>query len=734
MKPFSCKTFTQTAISIALAGGTILTANSTVAQALEEVVVTAQHREENLRDVPIAITAIGEEELRAADISDLNAISLRTPGFSMGVFNPAQPQLFIRGVGSNADGAAEDASVVVFLDGVYLGRTAGQAFDLFDLERIEVLRGPQGTLYGKNAAGGALNIVTSKPTEEFSAAIEVSAGDLGYFSTRAKVSGALGDNTFGKLSLSYKERDGYVESITSDLDDFNAYDSMGVRGQIRHVTDNLEILLSADYSEDDRVGPGRSVGTEFLQAQIIGTQGFTPDYYQNMLSEEPYSKIETGGLSLQADWEIGNGVLTSITSYRETDASIRDLAFSVQLEYFGLASLDNRFIESSQQFTQELRYYTDLSDNLNVQAGLFYLNEQVDRNETLGIVCNLLCAGFVPSLEFLPLFLNGGADQTNETDSYGAFAQADWAVSDRLTLTAGVRYTYEEKSAGNVGTPDGAFAILQPYDVTMSNDWSAVTPKVALNYAISDAVSAYATVSTGFKSGGYQGLAPTGAAASTPFDEETVTNYEAGLKGTVLGDTLRFGIAAFQMDYEDLQVLILTVQENGLPGPQLTANAGEAEISGIELEGQWAIGEYFQILGTYAYLDTEYTELPPNLAANEGNRLRNAPENAYSLSVIGDFPMANGYLNARADYTHKDEAFQDIPNQEAAKMVEYDLLNIRLAYTNSDRSWEVAGWVKNVTDEEYLLHNSVLNPGLAQLPLPAAPRTFGVTATMNFGN
>lgn len=732
MTKFPETSFSRYILAVAVTAASGLPTLHASAQALEEVVVTAQHREQNLQDVPIAITAIGSEELRAADISDLNAISLRTPGFSMGSFNQAQPQLFIRGVGSNADGASEDASVVVFLDGVYLGRTAGQAFDLFDLERIEVLRGPQGTLYGKNAAGGALNIVTSKPSEEFSAAVEMSAGDLGYWSTRAKVNGALGDNTFGKLSVSYKERDGYVESITSDLDNFNAFDSTGVRGQLLHIAGDLELLFSADFSEDNRVGPGRNVGDQYLQAQIIGGQGFTPDYYQNMLSDEPHSKIETGGLSLQADWQNGNTVWTSITAYRETDADVSDLAFSVGIEYLGLGSLDNNFIENSKQFTQEFRLYSDMSDSLNVQAGVYYLNEKTERNEKLDIVCNLLCASFVPA-EFLPLPLASGADQTNETNSYGVFAQSDWNITPSLTLTLGARYTYEEKDASNVGTPDGAFAVLAPYDVQMSDSWNAFTPKVAINYAVNDALSAYATVSTGFKSGGYQGLAPTGLAASTAFDEETVTNYELGLKGTLLNDGLRFGIAAFQMDYEDLQVLVLTVQDNGLPGPQLTANAGEAEIRGIEFEGQWALGEYVQILGTYAYLDTEYTKLDNDLAVNEGNALRNAPENAYSLSVVGDFPFANGHLNARADWTHKDVAYQDIANLDAAKMPAYDVLNLRLAYANADRTWEVAGWVKNATDEEYLLHNSVLNPGLAQLQLPAPPMTVGVTATFAFG-
>ncbi|QIB64433.1 TonB-dependent receptor [Kineobactrum salinum] len=172
-----------------LAAAVASASNSVAAQALEEVVVTAQHREQSLQDVPIAITAIGAEDIRTADVSDINAISLRTPGFSMGSLNPAQPQLFIRGIGSNADGAGEDQSVVVFLDGVYLGRTAGQAFDLFDLERLEVLRGPQGTLYGKNAAGGAINIVTSKPSDTLEGAVELSAGDMGYLGVRGLMTG-----------------------------------------------------------------------------------------------------------------------------------------------------------------------------------------------------------------------------------------------------------------------------------------------------------------------------------------------------------------------------------------------------------------------------------------------------------------------------------------------------------------------------------------------------------------
>jgi iron complex outermembrane receptor protein len=309
-----------------------------------------------------------------------------------------------------------------------------------------------------------------------------------------------------------------------------------------------------------------------------------------------------------------------------------------------------------------------------------------------------------------------------------------WSFNEFWDLTLGARYTYEEKDATNIGTPDGAFSVLEAYDVKMNESWDAFTPKAAISYYISEDITTYATVSTGFKSGGYQGVAPTEAAASTPFDEENVTNFEMGIKGTVLDNTLRFNAVAFYTQYDDLQVLVQTVQPSGLPGPQLTRNAGEAESKGIELEGQWQLHEYWQLSGTYAYLDTEYTQLDDNLKPSEGNQLRNAPENAASVSLVFDYPLANGYLNARADYSYKDDAYQDVLNLDEAKMESYSVTNLRLAYATESGQWELAGWVKNATDEEYMLHNSVVNPGLAQLIVPAAPRTYGVTGTWNFGN
>lgn len=714
-----CKSALALAISLAS-----LQAQS---QALEEVVVTAQHREENLQDVPIAITAIGSEDIRTADVSDINSISLRTPGFSMGTFNPAQPQLFIRGIGSNADGAGEDQSVVIFLDGVYLGRTAGQAFDLFDLERLEVLRGPQGTLYGKNAAGGALNIVTSKPSDELEAVIEVSAGDLDYLAVRGRLSGPLGDNMAGKISFSHKERDGYVESLVANVDDMNGYDNNGIRGQLLiRATDTLDILLSVDASDDERNGPGRTLGEGLALGSIVPSYPaeLQTDFYENLQSNEPSAETETQGLSMQIDWDINFGTLTSITAYRSSEADVYDPQPPVDFAYFPVITIENYFDEDSDQFTQEFRIASEASDSLFWQAGVFYLNEEVDRNEYFdGIIGAPL--GGAPTGTAVP---TGANIQTNETESFGLFAQGTWSFSDKWDLTIGARYTDEKKEATNRSQPNFV-NILEEFDVEIDESWDAFTPKVALNYYLGD-ITLYGTVSTGFKSGGFQGSAPTEAAATTPFDEETVTNYEAGIKGTVLDNSLRFSATAFYTQYDDLQVLIQTVGPGGIPGPNLTQNAGEAESQGVELEMQWQLTEHLQLAGTYTYLDTEYTKLGGNLQPFEGNSLRNAPENAGSLSVIFDYPLSSGgRINARADYTHKDKAYQDVQNREEGAIESYDLTNLRLAYTAPSESWEVAGWVKNAFDEEYMLHNFTINPGVAANPTPAAPRTSGVTLT-----
>ncbi|QIB64432.1 TonB-dependent receptor [Kineobactrum salinum] len=413
-----------------------------------------------------------------------------------------------------------------------------------------------------------------------------------------------------------------MESLTANLDDLNAYESNGVRGQLLlRPTDALEVLVSADASKERRDGPGRTTGEGLALGAVVASlpADLQPGFFENLQSVKPHADTDTLGLSIQADWSVEWGTLTSITAYRSAEADVSDLQPAVDFAYFPIVTVDNFFQEDGEQFSQELRFASQATDTLFWQAGLFYLKEEIDRDEFFDAIIGAPLGG-APTGTALA---RGGNFQTNETQSLGAFGQLTWSIGDSWDLTLGGRYTSESKDAGNRSLANGV-NILEVFDIEADESWNAFTPKLALSYYLGD-ISIYATASSGFKSGGFQGSAPTELAAITPFDEEKVINYEAGIKGTVFDNNLRFNLAAFYTEYEDLQVLIQTVGPGGIPGPNLTENAGEAESQGAELEVQWQMNGYLQLAASYAYLDTEYTHLEGNLMPNEGNRLRNAP-------------------------------------------------------------------------------------------------------------
>lgn len=723
-------------LAVAVALGTLSLGTASIhAQeraTLEEVVVTAQRRDESLQSVPIAVTALSGEEMRIADISDLSGISVRTPGFSMGSFNKGQPQLFIRGIGSNADGAGSDVSVVTFLDEVYIGRAAGQVFDLFDLERVEVLRGPQGTLFGKNAIGGAVNMHTSKPSDTFYGRAEATLGNYDAMVIRGLVSGPLADNVFGKFSANMRQRDGYVESVVTGGEMSNQ-DNWGVRGALRFTpSDDLELQLIADYSESDEAGNGRVLISPGLLPDIAASAGFrTGSFDKTFADNTGVQKTEIGGLSLRADWQIGNGTLTSISAYRMSEYQMSDDIPAWSLDIVG-GPLDADTIvdEESSQFSQEFRFSSSAMDErLQWIAGLYYFTEEVERNEDAQV---FVAATAGTNLGFALSF------QDNTTDSYSAFLDMTYDLTDALSLTVGGRYTYEEKDIRQVGVAPlvVAHTINESYDVRDNETWDAFTPRVVLNYQFTDSVFAYASYSNGFKSGGYQGTAATAVGAATPFDQEDADAFEIGVKSELLDNRLRLNAAIFTLDYTDLQVL---VRKEAFPGDPLgivvTENAADATSQGLELEFTAVLGGGFEVSGTYAYLDAEYDRyLEPNGINNAGNRLRNAPENAYTLVGSYEHSLGNGgTLNARYEYIYSDERFQDPRNEAAAAIPEYELSNVNLMYVSPAGRYQVSGWVRNLFDEEYLLHNFPLapfgNPGTIGMP-----RMVGATVTVNFGS
>ena len=736
--------FNKTALSIAITGLTAsLMATQSYAQ-LEEIVVTAQHREQNLQEVPVSVTALSSQDLEEAQIFGAAEIAYKVPGMAYAEFSPGQAIISMRGISSADDGAGMDNSVVMFLDGVYIGRLANINFEMFDLERIEVLRGPQGTLFGRNAIGGAINVTTSKPTDELSIKAEVSAGNEGHLRYQGLVSGPLTENLSGKISYSHREHDGYVDNVILNKDQQDE-DNDNVRGQLMWNTQNSSWLLTGDYMEDDREDMGRvpivagnDPDTVALWNEIAG------DYGKVAAPVDGASYREASGISLQGDIQFDRGTFTTITAARNAETDWQMASIGVPWAN-GVEVIDD-IAEDIDTFSQEFRWTSSIDGSFNYVAGLFFLQEETDRTEQFWVQAP---AG--PGGSYLEVG-NEIAAQENETTSYAAYFQGDWDFAEAWTLTVGARYTYDEKETestsvncgNNQDVPgfedypacDGVGGslriIAQTFNVKAEDDWSDFSPKASLQWRQTDDVMWFATVAKGFKSGGFGGAPGTPEQATTPVDEETAWNYELGMKGDFFDNSLRFNATAFYTDYEDLQIVRFGPTEaNPEFGSFITDNIGSAEIYGVEMEATWYPTENLMLYANYAYLDTEVDDLVIAGAGGDvdvsGSDLRQAPENKGSLTASYDVPLNSGAnLNFRVDYTYVDEQINDYLQQKTV-IEEMSLVDARASWTSSDGNWKFALWGKNLTEDEYISHSYVIGPGV--IGVWGAPRTYGASVT-----
>ncbi|MDH3643425.1 MAG: TonB-dependent receptor [Gammaproteobacteria bacterium] len=729
------------------------------ARPIEEIIVTSQRRAENMQSVPVAVTAFSGDDLEEMGIVDIKGITERTPGFTMGVFNPGQPQFYIRGIGSNEDGAGGDQSVIIFVDEVYIGRSAGSDLDLFDLERVEVLRGPQGTLFGKNVVGGAVSLVTKKPSEESEVMLQGTYGNLNAITLRGLASGEVAENVYGKISFSSRQRDGYLHSQIDQypqffpdvsanlLGDFDQLDvnTDSFRGALRFVpTDTLEINLTANYSNMDRAGPSyKSIGPGGIP--FLADNALISDYedkiHQNLLEDPGRSKNDIWGVTGRVDYDINDTMtFTSLTSFRDVEASQQWFLGTENLATLRLSTGavplylvgSNDYTDDSETFTHEFRL-TGSMDRLNYVAGIYYLNEKTTRNERSPT--GLLGTPTIPAID-------SGDLQGNETNSFALFTQLTYDLTDTLSITLGGRQTWDEKDISRLGTPS-PFSPGRDFDFDTGEKWDAFTYRAGIEWQATDDVFAYASISKGFKSGGYQGLAGTELIAITPFDPEEAILYEVGFKTEWFDNRMRLNVAGFYTDYTDLQILQLLVPDDAVPGTAgtlITQNAADAEIKGVEVEFIIAPVDNLTIQGSYTFLDTEFSNFfipsgfrPPDLGGatpvdRTGNELRNAPENAFNVLVRYDVPMASGaHLSVQADYRHKDKVFQDPDVLEFAAVPAYDVVDLRASYLFANGNLETTLWMRNAFDEDYFLHNWPLQ-GSGQAT-PAPPRTYGLTLT-----
>jgi iron complex outermembrane receptor protein len=691
------------------------------ASTVDDIIVTARRRSERLQDVPVAVTALTAEALENLQASTLGDLEGAVPNLTLHEGDANNAVVYLRGVGQVDSLAFADPGVGVYVDDVYLGRAQGAFLSVYDVDRVEVLRGPQGTLYGRNTIGGAVKFVSSRLTAEPSGRIEASVGDYNLIEARAAYGRALDDDGvwLARGAVSYAARDGYSENAFDGRSDGDRNQVAGRVSLEYRPNDALSVRLNLDGSSD-RPDTSR---TPARATPVFGFPATSDDPFRVDADFNDKADVDTRGVSVTVDYALNDMIgLKSVTAYRAMDyASHLDLD-ATPTAFFGV------YVEEEQsQFSQEFQLnYT--GERVNAVAGLFYFDET---DETYSGLLG-------PAIGVVTSSLN---DQHNR--SYALYGQATLEVTDRLNLTAGLRYTYEDKDFSRVQNLFLAAPTTVPgrdetglllTDLDTSANWDALSPKIGVDYRLSDDVMAYASISRGFKSGGFDGRS-NDIDGARPFDQETLWAYEAGVKSTLLDRRLTLNAAAFWNDYTDLQLSSFT--SDGAGGFEaLFTNAGAATIRGIEVEAVARPVEGLTLNATVGYLDAQYDEYvgPGGVDISDQRELVNAPKWSARLGVVWEKDLgAAGRLTLGADAAHRSKVYPTVSSSEVLAQDGYTVVDAFVRWTDArDRLFaEVGG--RNLTDERFIEHGFDLSasPGY-QLAYYGAPSTVRLTVGARF--
>ena len=721
-----------------------------VSSALEEIVVTARKREERLQETPISITAMSGEALADRRIETTQELARVVPNLivSQGQSvsgNSSAGAYFIRGIGQIDFLLNTDPGVGLYVDGVYVARSVGSILDLIDVERVEVLRGPQGTLFGRNTIGGAISVVSKPPSDNASAEVRGTMGSFDLRDARLTFNGPITEGLDGKVAVLWRERDGWVDRI-SDGSRMGDEESLGARAALRwEPTDSLFFDLALDYVDQDGTAPpanvvqivetanfpgfhnGAAVGPPCVPppGSLTDPRCFNPQWEASDLLEEQGTfdsrqELQVFGASLTAEWEIGSDLtLRSITGYRDTDAlGNRDGDHTPIL----IQTTSDTW--THEQLSQELQLIgVGLDDRLDWILGAYYLEEE---GENLSQVA------------FPVVTLQSGGSVDN--DNFAVFGQATYDLTERLSLTAGVRYTDETKTflpdQFVTSDPLGLFPPgsvpgfrLVPF-VESEQSITETTPMLNLAYRWTDRFMVYGTWSEGFKSGGFTQRIFPPLPAPPPFDPEFAESYELGFKFDSENARLRLNGAAYFTDYTDLQVQVLV-------GVQpLTANAGGAEVKGFELELQAVPVEDLEITAGIGYTDAEYTSLDPTVLATGvalDSEFAQVPEWTGTFDVAYTFHPGAGRVTPRAGLTYRSEAFMNAANTASLRQDGYTLVDASIAYETEDGRWRFTAYGQNLTDEIYINGGfaDLVDQGYAEVAV-ARPREYGLTVEFRY--
>lgn len=725
-------------------------ASSPLAQtnALEEVVVTATKRAQSLQDVPMAVNAFNADTIETAGINDAGDLAILTPALNINVnTNPFAARMVIRGVGTAQTDPALEPSVGLFIDGIYLGRTGLGMSDLTDIERIEVLQGPQGTLYGKNTNAGAISVITKKPSFEKSEGyIEASVGNYSMNKLTASISGPLTQNLAYRLSGNINQRDGYYDNSAGV--DFNDADDWNIQGKLQwEPTESLSILLSGSRVERDTTCCGAdAVQDESVNNELVA-QGLSPD------SNDPYDynvqsnadnrfAMESDLLSMTIDYDTGWGAIKSITAWNDYSYRVDQDPDRSELDILTLSN--DKY--SGDSFSQELRFTASPSDNVDYMLGVFYLEQNTKRGGDEPFVFigdDIITIGSQQDLPF-PLPFNflvqpGDSltvDMDQDAETIAFFGQGTWHIGDQWHITGGLRWSDEEKKSDLFSqTYSTAFSyqilgasfldsVSTPIDATLERSSDNVDWMLRAALDIGDDSMVYASAGTGTKSGGFQTV--NGAAEDREFDDEDTTTYELGVKSTLLDARLRINAAAFYSEIENFQAQ--RQLETGIG--TYVSNESKVETSGVDLQVQAAPMPNLVLSAGLLYMHKyEITDGP-----EKGADLPFTAEFSGTLAATLVFPLGDGGVYWRTDYSYMDDHVTNVASAAQLRDADYDnrnLVNSKLGWRND--SWNVSIWGKNLTDDKYAMQTAApfLVSGMDAYFL-APPRTFGATVRYTF--
>jgi iron complex outermembrane receptor protein len=752
---------------------------------VSDIIVTAQKRAQNVQDVPIAISAVSNEYLESRDISSLDRLGAVSPNVKIerAPSNKTIAQISIRGSVTINPAVTWEPAVGLYLDGVYIAKAQGSIFDVADLERVEILRGPQGTLYGRNTLAGAVNLVTKKPSGEFGGSAEFSYGNFGYWKAKASVDLPQMGIFSAKFAGQIQKRDSFIKigpnpfsqaflagpnsvNGTNDLDNYSGMAQLRAR-----PSDALTIDYAFDYSHYDQ----RPDYAQLIKVNRNGLPGdiFDPNAPGNLAAIFPlylyaqgdrqsqgsidgnplFEKSTTLGHALTISLDLGNATLKSISAYRK-------LRWSDSLDLDG-SPLDIAFTQrfsSYHAFSQELQLSgSAMGDRLNYVVGAYYLKDKAEANNPLNF------------------FLHGSQLDSrygSHTEAYAAFAQVDFQIVDPLTLTVGGRYSHERKDIMRVfrvladATIPAAFlpftVINVPYGGVPDKTYSDFSPAVTLRYEVNDRVNVYARYARGFKSGGFNGETQVAAAPTTscpsgftelcePYKPEKVDSYEVGFKSRLLDNKLQLNVAAFWDEHKDIQLSVFL----GAAAASLVRNAAAARIRGLEFEAIARPADWLTINGSFALLDAKYKRFigfdpvaNADIDVSNNRAFPHAPKYSVSLgadwqiaqgdwgkfNIVGDMSFVSAYYTS--PYALRSPGASD-QIAMSTRSQGRTIINLRAAFSDfkiGGVKTQLAIWVHNLTKENHASNFIDFGPAFGGLEVGnfPDPRTYGLTLGVRF--